>query len=287
MAALIACGETLLPWVEQALAAQPGADPAITHRLIRATAQIKGEPAITLLKQHLNHSDLDLQSQILLALGECGYRAAAAEIEQIETALRRNGAHGARVLLAKQNLEPSDALAPLRAALDDVLVQVRQRVFLLLSFLHDSRAMRQAEQRLAHGQAAEQALVIETLDVSLAGEQQQLVLALIDENISLPQRVKTLGIPFAQPTLADQLHEIITDPTAWPHPWVQTCAIYAVGQLARQNRLAYQNQVPAIEQARHHPHPPIRETAAWAWQILVSDEDQTEQITEQPYATYD
>lgn len=287
MAALIACGEALLPVVEQALAGQTTYDPAITHRLVRATAQIKGEPAIALLKQHLNHPDFERQHQILLALSECGYRAVPDEIDQIEATLRRNGAHGARTLLAKQAIKQDDALTPLRAALDDVLDQVRQRVFLLLSFIHDPRAMRQAEKRFAGGQATEQALVIETLDVTLSGEQKRLVLALVDENMALPQRVQALGGPFAQPALAEQLHEIIKDTESWPHPWVRACAIYAVGKLAHQNRLAYQSQVPAIEQARLSPNPHLRETAAWAWQILTSDDEQKQPTTEKPHATYD
>jgi len=287
MAALIACGEALLPVVEHVLVDQTSYEPAIRQRLVRATAQIKGEPAIALLKQHLNHPDFELQHQILLALSECGYRAAADEIGQIEAALRRNGVYGARVLLAKQAIKQDDALTPLRAALDDVLDQVRQRVFLLLSFMHEPRAMRQAEKRFARGQAAEQALVIETLDVTLSGEQKRLVLALVNENMALPQRVKALDGPLIQPALAEQLHEIIQDTAAWPQPWVRACAIYAVGTLARQNRLAYQSHGPAIEQARLSPHPHIQETAAWAWPILVSDDEPKQRTTEKPYATYD
>lgn len=274
MAALIACGEALLPVVEQALVDPTAYDSAITHRLVRATAQIKGEQAIALLKQHLNHPDFELQHQILLALRGCGYRAVPDDMHHLEAALRRNGAHGARTLLARQAIKQDDALVLLRVALGDVLGQVQQRIFLLLSFIHDPRVMRQAGQRLALGQVEEQALVIETLDVTLSGEQKRLVLALVDENMALPQRVKALGIPFAQPTLDEQLHEIIQDTEAWPYLWVRACAIYAVGKLAHQDRLAYQSQIPAIEQARLSPHSYLQETAVWAWQILVSDDRQ-------------
>ena len=274
MSALIASGEACLPVIEQGLAGHTTYDSAVIHRLIRATAQINSERAITLFKRHVNHPDNELQNQILLALSRCGYRAATAEIDQIEAALNDQAHAGARILLAKQDLGQDEAVIPLQTALDDALSQVQQHVFLLLSFIHDPRMLRQAMDRLAHGEESEQALVIETLDIALAGAHKRLVLALVDGSMSLQQRVKMLGATVAHLKRDECLQKIIGDTALWPHPWIRACAIYAAG------KLAYKTQVPVIESSLCIPDPHIQETATWALNVLASEADKSKQIVE-------
>jgi len=158
---------------------------------------------------------------------------------------------------------------------------VRQRVLLLLSFIHDPQTMRQAAERLARGQAATQALVIETLEVTLSGEQKRLVLALVDGSISLTRRIRELGVPYTQLTQDERLHEIISDTELWPYPWIRACAIYTAGKLARQS------QASAIEKALLTSDPYIQETAVWALQNLAATDEQKQTEIGEVNVTHD
>jgi HEAT repeat protein len=265
MAALLASGETLVPLVGQALAGKLSYEAETTRRLVRICGQVKGEGVINLLRQHLNHPNPALQSQILLALSRCGYRAADPDRAGIEQSLRQGGQYGLRILLAKQDIGPANALAVVQTALDYEFAQLRQRLFLLLSFLYPPRAMIRAEERLARANPAEKAVAIETLEITLSGPLRAFLLPLVDETMPLAQRIQALQRTFSLTALGrdQRMVELISDTHLWADHWLRSCVIYSAGQLA----LTHLSEV--IEQALAIPTPPVRETAAWALHKLA------------------
>ncbi len=267
MSALTASGEVVLPLVAQALAGKGRYDTETVRRLVRVSGQIKGERVIKLLKQYLNHPNPSLQHQMLSALHLCGYRASEKDQPQIEQALQGCLQQGAWALLAKQDIGEAKALIPLHAALDYEFSQARRRVFLLLSFIYEPRAMLRAEERLARGSSAERAIAIETLDVALPNKQKGLILPLIDDGMPMSRRVQTLAQEYSLLGMGREarLREIITDAQGWMDSWTRACAAYAGGHLA------LKDLVEAIEGALEVTTPPVRETAAWALHELAVD----------------
>ncbi len=268
MAALVASGEAVLPLVAKALAGESDYDEETVIRLVRVCSDIKGDKVIETLKPHLNHPDDDVQYQVLVSLDRCGYRAVGADAAaEIESTLRGEVEHGMRVMFTKQDIGEQNHLTDLHRALDYEFEQARRRVFLLLSFIFDSRAILRAEEQLIHGSKGEQALALETLDVTLSGEQKAMVFPLVDQSKPLDERMQQLAKLFSlQHKPRDQrLLEIISDPEGvWTHGWTQACAIYGAAQL----RVA--GAMPVIEAALAITEHPIPETAAWALDFLQS-----------------
>jgi ATP:ADP antiporter, AAA family len=267
LAALTASGDLVLPFVARVLADQTVASPETTRRLVRVCGQIRTPQAVALLQQHLDHPQGETQHQVLQALHFCGYRADAADQPRINEALNGCICHGLRLLLAQQEIGDGGGSALLSRALCEELQGVCQRLFLLLSFCYDPRALSRAGEQLAHGSSNARALALETLDVTLSPEQKALVLPLVDKNLTLAQRISALNRHFALPTLepTGRLAEIIAVPAAWPQGWTRACAIYAAGHLQ------VRELAPAIKAAGVAGEHPVPETAAWALARLKPD----------------
>ena len=268
MNALVASGERLLPIVAKALADESIYEEEIVIRLVRACGQIQGEQVIEVLRPHINHPDDDVQYQVLLALHHCGYQADPADLSEIEYTLRGEVEHGLRTQLAKEDIGFDAALGLLQHTLDYEFNQARKRVFLLISFIYDSKAIVGAEEKLIRGSKSEKALALETLDVALSSTQKGMVLPLVNPNLNREERIQQLNKLFNLPNLEreERLNEIISDPERfWTYGWTQACAIYANAKL-KNDRSAQ-----VIEKALAISEHPIRETAVWALHTLASD----------------
>jgi ATP:ADP antiporter, AAA family len=268
MGALVAGGETILPTVEKALAGETQYNEEDVIRLLRVCGQIKGEQAISLLKQHLNHPLDQVRNQVLIALDQVGYRAGAGDLVEIERALKGEVEHGLRVLLARQDVGQEEALPNLHRVLDYEFDQAQKRVFLLLSFIYDARAILRAADLLTWGSQTDRALALETLDVTLVGEHKEIVFSLVHDNLTLPDRIRQLEKHAWLPRLSanERLREIIADPQGvWTHGWTRACAIYAAA------RLSFADLADVIEQALSSTEDPIPETAAWALNTLAPE----------------
>jgi hypothetical protein len=174
------------------------------------------------------------------------------------------------LLQARQEIGEEPATAALVAALAEEFRGLRQRLFLLLSFRYDARALLRAAEHLERGAATQQALAIETLDVTLAGAEKSIVLPLVDESKSLAQRQAALRQRISVPSLdrTARLSEILSNPTIWSLSWTRACAIYVAG------KLGLCELTGAVQQALADEDLVIQETALWALTRLQRAGDQ-------------
>ncbi len=269
--ALCACGETVLPHLEQGLGDDGPYGEEDVIRLVRAAGVIRGERVAALLKRHLDHPDDDVQVQVLATLDFCGFRADdPADRAEVERTLGGEVEHGLRILLTRRELgdEGEERKRPFRhlhRSLDHELDQARRRSFLLLSFLYEARAVLRAEEQLVRGSGPQQALAFEMLDVTLAAEHKALLLPLVDPKMDLGERARRLGQRLDVPGLDREarLEQIIADPEGlWTHGWTRAAAIHAAAEMDLAGLAA------AVEGALEIAEPPVRETAAWALRRL-------------------
>ncbi|MEM7117934.1 MAG: HEAT repeat domain-containing protein [Chloroflexota bacterium] len=270
MSALQALGEDLLPTTASALARETNHTEEDIIRMVRVCGQIKGDKVIEILKPHIDHPDNDVQLSVLLALDLCGYRPeTAVDQAEINRTVLGEVRHGLRVLLAKQDLSEDEATLPqLFQALDHEFDEARKRTFLLLSFLYEAEAILRAEEQLQVGRSSDQAIALETLDLTLSNEQKRLLFPLADPKLTDEQRIAQLQEHFSIKNLSryERLTEIIADPESeWTHGWTRACALYLVGKLRLTELVAVVEQAVAIEE---HP---VQETAVWAQNALVAN----------------
>lgn len=263
-------GEAILPTVNAALQGKTDLDRDTIKRLVRVCGQIKGTAVIQTLHPFLDHADSDIRHSLLLALNACGYRADAAaqprlrQILQLEASDAAYFATSQRDLAAESGGSIVPAVLPLQRALEDELTGVRQRMFLLLSFLYDARAMLQTETRFISGSGTERSLGLELLDVTLSGEEKALLFPLLDAKLSKAQQAHKLGQPFGLATLPREarLQEMIANENGRLRGWVRACAVYAAGKLGSTACTS------AIEGALADDDARLRETAVWALYTL-------------------
>ncbi|MEM7119028.1 MAG: HEAT repeat domain-containing protein, partial [Chloroflexota bacterium] len=266
MSALTATGQNLLPIIADALVDNLAHDEEDIIRMVRVCGQMKGQQVVNTLKPHIDHPDNDVQLAILQALQLADYHATnEEEIAEINKTMRGEVAHALRVLLAKQDLGEDAVYEAVHRSLDHEYEEARQRTFLLLCFIYDTRAILQAEERLMHGSRASQALALETLDVTLTSEQKQMVFPLVDSQMTTEQKIQQLQSVFdLQPlSLIERLTEIIRDPEQeWTNGWTRASVLYTVG------KLKFLDLIDVVEEALVIEEHPIRETAVWALNAL-------------------
>jgi HEAT repeat protein len=269
-AAMVAFGPAALPYADQALS-QPGSTPpALAGRLARICGQIGLPEALDVLKKHLDHQDGEVRYQVLSALQAAGYRAGPQDAPAITARLHQEVEEGAQLLAAVDDIGPGEEVAGLGQALDDELSRVRQRVFLLLSFLYEPRALLRAGEQLSSPAASSRAIALEVLDVTLSREHKSLVMPLVTPDYSSGQRLDALGKLFEITRLgrAQRLCRLAEGPESECASWQRVAAIYTAG------RLGLTDCLPALEAAiASAPEDdfPLRETAAWSLHALAPE----------------
>lgn len=267
LSTLLAYREAVLPTIAAALNGRTEYSPSDIKRLVRLCGQIGDGEAVALLQQHLSHPQSDIQEQVFIALNHCGFRAQPSDRDTIQKILRQQADYAVNLLAAQRDIGSEDALESLNRALHDEQNRARRRLFYLLSFLYDNRAILRVEEQLSRRQDAEQALAMELLDVTLSAEEKAFVIPLTDPQLEPGQRLHQLAPIIDVPTqnLAAWLEAIISNRSGmFDQPWLQACAVYAVGKLGLDACRGVVEEVLPTED------PIVRETAVWSLQRFAS-----------------
>jgi hypothetical protein len=161
-------------------------------------------------------------------------------------------------LAALVDIANGEALDLVQGALSEMLDDGQDRIFLLLSFLYDRRAILQARDNLALPSAEKRAYALEVIDVLVPSTLQRTFFPLLAD-LSPEQKLQRLQETFPQPRKDRQqrLQEIIAGPSERFSAWTRACALYAAGQLA------LTDMKEAVAAVVSTPEPLVRETALW------------------------
>lgn len=232
MTALVAAGKAILPEIRQSFEA-PGQPPATQVCLAQICGRMGTPAAIDLLKGWLAHPVDAVRSQVLSSLYQGGFQAREEDAERVRQQIRREARQSAWLLGLLIDVDgkegphtPADLLpAVLRYSLE----QGRARLFWLLSFLYDRRAVLRARHSLLHGAPHQRAYALEVMDTLLEREVKILVLPLLEE-LAPEERLQRLGHTFTQPhgNRYQRLIEILLEREGHLSPWAKACALYTI-----------------------------------------------------------
>lgn len=256
-AALIAGGETALPPLEPLLGAQDSPTSTQVH-VARIFGAVRGPAAVRALRAHLDHPDEVARAELLAALAACGYRAQGDEAADVMRRLNEEAADAAWKLAVHRDLGDDPKLATLREAIEDEVALCQRRVFLLLSFLYDPRAILSARDNVSHASKDKRAYALEVLDVTLDGPAKGTLLPLLDDR-PRDARLHALSEHFPQRTRGrdERLEELLARDDRWLRTWTRAAAMHAIG------RLGIAALAAPLERLQGGA-PLQRETAAWA-----------------------
>ncbi|VAW42150.1 hypothetical protein MNBD_CHLOROFLEXI01-761 [hydrothermal vent metagenome] len=253
-------------------------------RLIRLSGTLANGAAQATLLPHLLHPNREMRSVLLTALQRSGYRAKDAKaVEQIELALQNEVERTAVMLSATSAIDQSNEYRWLHAALQTDIQQSTQRILHLFSFIYDPHLLRRVGDYLHLGSSEEKAQAIETVDLIFSTPHKQLLLPLIDNELSTSQQLSALSKQVILPTeTADEwLDKIITGTGDQFDDWIQACAIYGATSTdaaawhrsivqfmqwneGNGNRKRLPRPTPLRGQVPHRDRPFALETAQWA-----------------------
>ncbi|HET7291460.1 MAG TPA: Npt1/Npt2 family nucleotide transporter [Vicinamibacteria bacterium] len=257
-AALLAAGGAAVP---DLLAAFRGAaEPRLRIGVARVLGRIRDPRAQAFLREERRFPDEGVRTAVLEALRASGHRAGESDASEVEEDVRREVDDAAAMLAARRDLGAASEWALLGSALDAEVGRNRSRLFLLLSFLHDPRAILRARDNLAHPAKERRAYAHEVLEVTLPRATRELVMPLLEE-LPAEARLERLEEVLPQPRrdADERVREVLELPPGWVTPWTRAAALYCVG---RAGRRAQRTLVAAI--AAQDGAWLVRETAAWA-----------------------
>ena len=246
MSALIATGPDLLPTVKRALSE---GDRRQARWLLQVCRQVKGPEVVDLLRQYIHFPDRSIRTEVLATLAACGFQAEEREKGAIVEAVHQEVRNALHLLAAQADLDERDALIPLQRALSDELLAGYQRLFHLLSFLYDSRAMRRVASLLRTQGHPTQALAMELLDVILLSDIKSWILPLVEPGRTPENRIQALAPRFsvARFTWQDRLRDILMNGDQDDSlDWIRTCASYAAYQLGVAEKVVYPEGGPML-----------------------------------------
>ncbi|UCC86755.1 MAG: cyclic nucleotide-binding domain-containing protein [Anaerolineales bacterium] len=258
-AALVAGGQSALPAIGAALTMQ-GQDREMLTRLTHVCGRIGGDGAIALLKDKIDFPDQEVRTQILHALGRCGYRVSSEqETSLVERQIEAEAAQVTWTLAAWIEIGQDEATSLLREALAAKLEQSRARIFYLLSFIYDAELVLRARDNLTRASSEKKAYALEVIDILVSKELKRILLPLLGD-LSPHQRLQDLSAVYPQAKLtSDQrLKEIIVAPDGQLDTWTRAVALYTVG-LASAVHLQ-----EAVVASLSAPDSLVRETSVWA-----------------------
>ena len=256
-AALASGGEAELGALEGLLGA-PGTTTATQVQAARIYGAVRGPVAIRALRPHADHPDQLVRAAVLDALAACGFRPEHEEAEAFTRRVRSEAADVAWKLALRRDLFGEETVAALCRALETEVAGAQRRVFRLLSFLYDPRAIASARDNIGHASKDKRAYALEVLDVTLEGPSKGYLLPLLDDRTP-EARLGALAQSFPQAALSREarLEEILARGAHRLRPWTRASAMRAIGRLGLAG-------LEAPLRSAANADPILSETARWA-----------------------
>jgi HEAT repeat protein len=184
-------GEFALPFMERVFRDEN--TPKVTRiKLAKVFGNIRGENAIRILAGKISTSENDLREAILGALTECGFNGGNSQLE-IQAQIRKEAEDARMLYSALRKIESNDGLSLVTQAIHIELKHVRERLFHLMSFVYDKKAILNARRVITQRNEVKIPYAIETLDTILPRDAKQILLPLVEE-LSGSEACKRLGI---------------------------------------------------------------------------------------------
>lgn len=147
----------------------------------RALGRTKSHSARQALEARIGLADASLRAEVLESLRLHAYRADEKARERLVGRVRDEAHDTAWKVHARRALGSAPDVSLLSEALSREIAEGRRRIFLMLSFLYDPKAILGARDNMAHPSKDRRAYASEVLDVTLPAELKALLLPILAE----------------------------------------------------------------------------------------------------------
>lgn len=267
--ALIQIGENTLQALDAAFY-RSGQSTQLMLRIIQVIGKIGGQRAKEILWAKMDYPNKLIVSQVLLSLGECGFKANVSQITRIKYAIESDIADISWNLSAIQEIDDVGFAEDIKEALRWEIKHDIEHIYMLLTMLYDTRSIQLVKENIDSGTPEGITYAIELLDVFLSDQLKQRVIPILDD-LSDSERSKRLEYFYPRvklsPTLV--LKFLINRDFTQSNRWTKACVLFQIGL-----RKIDDFKLDLIAQL-FNPDPLVREVAAWALHQINPEDYET------------
>jgi ATP:ADP antiporter, AAA family len=258
MSALVLIGGKALHPLENAFY-RSGQGTQTILRIVQVMGRIGGERAKDLLWGKIDYPDKVVVSQVLISLGECGFKAGISQITRIKYAIENDIADIVWNLNAMQEIGGEGDRNRIQQALEEEDRNDIEHIYMLMAMLYDTRSIQLVKENIESGTSEGTSYAVELLDVFLSEQLKVKVIPVLDD-LATSEKLKRLEIFYPRVRLDSKLvlKFLINRDFTQSNRWTKACAL---GQIGTQKIADF--KLDLIAQL-FNPDRLIREMAGWA-----------------------
>lgn len=199
-------------------------------RIVQVIGRIGGARAREILWGKIDYPNKIVVSQVLLSLGECGFKAGISQITRIKYAIESDIADISWNLSAIQEVGDEGFGPQIKASLHWEIQNDIEHIYMLLTMLYDTRSIQLVKENIDSGTAEGITYAIELLDVFLSEQLKKRVIPILDD-LTIAERTNRLEdfYPRVKLDSALVLKFMINRDFAQSNRWTKACALYQIG----------------------------------------------------------
>jgi AAA family ATP:ADP antiporter len=229
--AIVLIGQDTLPALEAGFY-RSGQNTQIMLKIIQVMGRIGGQRVKELLWNKIDYPNKVVVSQVLLSLGECGFKAGISQITRIKYAIETDISDIRWNLSAIQEIDNEGFSRQIKDALRWEINNDIDHVYMLLAMLYDTRSIQLVKESIDSGTADGITYAIELLDVFLSDQLKQRVIPVLDDLTDI-ERINRLEDYFPRVRLDGKLvlKFIINRDFTQSNRWTKACVIQQIGMM--------------------------------------------------------
>jgi hypothetical protein len=199
-------------------------------RIVQVIGRIGGVKAREILWSKMDYPNKIVVSQVLLSLGECGFKAGISQITRIKYAIESDIADISWNLSALQEVGDEGFGKQIKSSLRWEIQSDIEHIYMLLTMLYDTRSIQLVKENIDSGTAEGITYAIELLDVFLSEQLKKRVIPILDD-LTLAERTNRLEDFYPRIKLDSQLvlKFMINRDFAQSNRWTKACVLFQIG----------------------------------------------------------
>jgi MFS family permease len=229
MNSLVLIGQQTLPALDAAFF-RSNQSTHLMQRIIQTVGRIGGPRAKDLLWNKIDYPNKVVVSQVLLALGECGFKAGISQVTRIKYAIESDIADIRWNLSAIQEIGTDDFNIHIVNSLRWEIQNDIEHIYMLLAMLYDTRSIQLVKENIDSGTTEGITYAVELLDVFLSEQLKQRVIPVLDD-LSDSERISKLDVFYPRTKLDGRLvlKFLINRDFTQSNRWTKACVLYQIG----------------------------------------------------------
>ena len=239
----------------------------VMRKIVQVIGRIGGPKARQVLWNKIDYPDKVLASQVLVSLGECGFRADFSQITRIKFAIESDIEDIAWNLAAYYEIPNTTDGQVLMQSLREENTHDIQHIYTLLAMLYEPRSIQLVKENIESGTNEGITYAIELLDVFLSEELKQKVIPILDD-VPDAEKIRKLQMFYPRGTLAskDVIKLLLNRDFNQTDRWSKACASHIIGTMRITEHLY------DLIANLFNPDPLVREMAGWSLYQLDKEE---------------